>query len=183
MRKIKKVLKERKKRVQYEHSRRVYAFILVIDFFVATLFAVAAQKSFADKVPAGSYLQSCRDVWVENNTLHASCQTRAGNWVTSGLGYVSQCRDDISNQDGHLRCNRGATAGGGAAAPGGSHTQVSPPRGSYLQSCRDVWVANDVLHASCQTRGGNWVTSVLRDFSSCHADIENQDGQLRCTVR
>jgi CVNH domain len=248
MRKIKKVLKERKKRVQYEHSRRVYASILVIDFFVATLFAVAAQKSFADNLPAGSYtqscrdvwvendtlhascqtragnwitsvlpdisscggdisnqdghlrcnrgagppggyrtqgspsprgsyLQSCRDVWVENDTLHASCQTRAGNWITSGLTYISQCRGDISNQDGHLRCNRGA------APPGGSRTQGSPPRGSYTQSCRDVWVANDILHASCQTRAGNWITSVLRDFSSCGGDIANQDGQLRCTVR
>jgi hypothetical protein len=164
-------------RAQYEPSRRVYASILVIDFFVATLFAVAAQKSFADNLPAGSYTQSCRDAWVDHGTLHASCQTRAGNWITSVLPDISRCRGDISNQDGQLRCNRGA------APPGGSHTQGSPPRGSYLQSCRDVWVDNDTLHASCQTRGGNWITSVLRDISRCRGDIANQDGQLRCTVR
>jgi hypothetical protein len=121
------------------------------------------QKCLADTPPAGSYQQSCRNINANGGTLTAQCRTRSGGWPNTSLANYHQCIGDIQNQDGQLRCNRGA----------------SPPGGSYTGSCRDIWLDNQTLLANCQTRGGAWVSSAL-DVSQCRGDIQNQDGQLRC---
>ncbi|MBZ5534139.1 MAG: CVNH domain-containing protein [Acidobacteriia bacterium] len=138
--------------------------ILLFAFFIAILLAVAAQQCLADNLPGGSYQQSCRNMSANGGTLSAQCRTRSGNWPNTSLPNYHQCIGDIQNQDGQLRCNRGA----------------APPGGSYTRSCRDVWLENGTLHASCQNRGGVWITSVLPNISQCRGDIQNQEGQLRC---
>lgn len=135
----------------------------VIFVFTAVVLG-GGHKCLADNPPGGSYQQSCRNISANGGTLTAQCRTRSGAWPNTSLPNYHQCVGDIQNQDGQLRCNRGA----------------APPGGSYQQSCRDVWIDSGTLHASCRNRGGNWMTSDLPNVSQCRGDIQNQEGQLRC---
>lgn len=139
--------------------------------------------------PEGSYVQTCRDVKVSGDDLHARCQTRDGAWRDAKLDDFRKCKGDIANENGKLRCIAGAPYGGGpvgAYGPGpygGPYNQnVNGPTGNYTQSCRDVHVGGDDLHARCQTRNGDWVDAKMDDYKSCHGDIVNDDGHLRCAA-
>ena len=127
----------------------------------------------------GSYVQTCRDMRVSGDDLHASCQTRDGNWRNTKLDDYNNCRGDIMNDNGKLRCVAGAYNYGYS---GGPYPQryVNGPGGSYVQSCQDVNVKGDDLHARCQTRGGDIRDAKLDDFRKCKSDIINDDGRLRC---
>jgi hypothetical protein len=57
-------------------------------------------------VPAGSYSQTCRNVYVRGDNLRAMCQSRGGQWVWSELHDWDDCRAGIINDDGRLRCVR-----------------------------------------------------------------------------
>ena len=57
-------------------------------------------------VPAGSYSQSCRNVYVRSDNLRAMCQSRDGRWVWSELRDWDYCRRGIVNDNGNLRCIR-----------------------------------------------------------------------------
>ena len=57
-------------------------------------------------VPAGSYSQSCRNVYVRGDMLRAQCQNRGGGWNWSQLNDWDGCRRGIQNDDGNLRCIR-----------------------------------------------------------------------------
>src|SRR5262249_7320022 len=114
--------------------------------------------------PGGSYRQSCRDITFNSGTLRASCQSRAGEWTPTSLTEAYQCRGDISTFDGQLRGNR----------------DVDPPRGSYQQTCRDIWAEGTTLHASCSNGKGSWQPGTLTTFPSCVGDIFNFAGTLTC---
>lgn len=115
-------------------------------------------------VPAGGYMQTCRDIWMEGSTLHASCKTRNDAWVSTVLANTNQCVGTISNQDGNLRCNRGGPV----------------PGGDYTQTCRDSWMEGSTLHASCKTISGAWVSTILNNVGQCNGAIRNIDGSLDC---
>jgi hypothetical protein len=55
------------------------------------------------------------------------------------------------------------------------------PRGSYMQSCRDIERRGDHLRARCESRDGRWEWTELDDVDRCHGDITNMDGRLVCT--
>ena len=57
-------------------------------------------------VPAGSYAQSCHNVYVRGDNLRAMCQSRDGRWVWSELHDWDDCRGGIVNENGNLRCVR-----------------------------------------------------------------------------
>jgi CVNH domain len=57
-------------------------------------------------VPAGSFSQSCRNVYVRGDNLRAMCQNRDGRWVWSELHDWDDCRRGIVNENGNLRCVR-----------------------------------------------------------------------------
>jgi hypothetical protein len=57
-------------------------------------------------VPAGSFAQTCRNVYVRGDHLRAMCQDRGGRWVWSELNDWDDCRRGIQNNDGRLRCAR-----------------------------------------------------------------------------
>lgn len=57
-------------------------------------------------VPAGSYSQSCRNIYVRGDDLRAMCQGRDGRWVWSELRDWDSCRRGIVNDNGNLRCLR-----------------------------------------------------------------------------
>jgi hypothetical protein len=71
-------------------------------------------------VPAGSYLQSCRDAYVMNNKLTANCEDKQGHWHSSTMPlagcsvgpeprYWLLLRGPfrmIENSDGRLLCDQ-----------------------------------------------------------------------------
>jgi hypothetical protein len=118
-------------------------------------------------VPPGSYVETCRGIRFDDNTLTAKCQTMNGRWVRTTLRDRQQCVGGIVNDDGQLQCGRRTFAA----------------HGSFLQTCAPVYVRGDFLRARCQTVNGGWVWSSLNDFDDCHGDIANQNGQLRCMAR
>lgn len=59
-------------------------------------------ERFAQRLPQGSYLQTCRNAGVEEGTLFAECETRNGRWRRSSL-YLGNYDGPVSNCDGHLR--------------------------------------------------------------------------------
>jgi|SRR6516162_5123957 hypothetical protein len=60
----------------------------------------------AGAAPAGTYLQSCRDISLSDNNLSASCRNEAGSFQLTGLD-LSTCvsGSDIGNNNGQLQCN------------------------------------------------------------------------------
>jgi hypothetical protein len=116
--------------------------------------------------PRGSYSQSCREIHAQGNSLRAVCQTVSGNWVGAALNDFDRCVGEIVNDDGRLECTRR----GGRLVPAGS----------YVQSCRNVYVRGDNLRAQCQERDGDWRWSELHDWDDCRGGIVNNNGNLRC---
>ena len=115
--------------------------------------------------PSGSYTQTCRDVQANGNALRARCETSDGRWVDAYLDDYSRCVGEIVNDEGRLECTR---AGG-----------RDVPRGTYSETCRQIYLRGDILRAKCETRDGRWVWSHLDDWDSCRC-ITNLDGQLHC---
>jgi CVNH domain len=116
--------------------------------------------------PRGSYSQSCREIHAQGNSLRAVCETVSGNWVATSINDYDRCVGEIVNDDGRLDCTRR----GGRLVPAGS----------YVQSCRNVYVRGDNLRAMCQNRDGRWVWSELHDWDDCRRGIVNENGNLRC---
>jgi hypothetical protein len=116
--------------------------------------------------PRGSYSQSCREIHAQGNSLRAVCETVGGNWVATSINDYDRCVGEIVNDDGRLDCTRR----GGRLVPAGS----------YVQSCRNVYVRGDNLRAMCQNRDGRWVWSELHDWDDCRRGIVNENGNLRC---
>lgn len=147
--------------------------------------------------PSGSYLQSCQDVHAKGDDLHARCQTQNGDWRDAKLDDYNKCSGDIINDNGHLRCVTGAPAGAYGQGPYGTrpgvyargpygrpgvYSNVNGPAGSYVQTCTNVRVGGDDLHARCQSQDGSWHDAKLDDFNNCRGDIVNDNGHLRCAA-
>jgi hypothetical protein len=77
--------------------------------------------SQAQRVPPGSYLQSCGDVGMRGDTLFAVCRARGGGERRTQLPAVSRCVGDIGNNNGSLQCDYGAG--------GPQYGQQPPPPG------------------------------------------------------
>jgi CVNH domain len=132
--------------------------------------------SMAQGIPQGSYQQTCNNVAVNGNVLSANCQDSHGNWINAQLPDVQRCGSDITNDNGALRC-----AAAGYGTPAGFQSG-NGPSGSYAQSCQDIHVGGDDLHARCQTRDGGWHETKLDDYNKCRGDILNDNGNLKCVV-
>jgi CVNH domain len=114
--------------------------------------------------PPGSYLQSCKNISMRGDDLRARCRDVYGRYHDSVLDHADRCWGDISDNNGNLVCEKNGAM----------------PRGSFVQSCRDVRVRWNVLLARCQARDGRWVDASLEQYSRCNNEISNEDGQLRC---
>jgi CVNH domain len=119
-----------------------------------------------DRVPRGSYTQSCRDIAVRGDTLLARCEERDGEWRTASLEDFQRCGGEIVNDNGRLDCTR--------------RSGWSAPRGTYTETCRDIYLRGDTMRARCQTSNGQWLWSQLDDWDGCRSGIVNIEGQLRC---
>jgi len=58
-------------------------------------------------LPPGSYVESCDNVRLDGATLKASCKKGSGKSATTELKNANQCRGDIANQNGALKCVTG----------------------------------------------------------------------------
>src|SRR5215467_2586867 len=125
--------------------------------------------------PRGSFTQSCRDISLRWGVIRARCQTRDGRWVDASLEESYRCREDISNEDGRLRC------GGRDWDRDRDRGRGYVPAGSYSQTCRDIRTRGDDLTAVCQTVRGQWVDTTLDHYNRCVGDVVNDDGRLECT--
>ncbi|MDE1569302.1 hypothetical protein [Aquabacter sediminis] len=171
--------------------------VWIASFAVAGLSCLAL-PAFAQEVPPGSYLESCREVRVVAGWLRASCQDRSGRWVeaTTAPGWCSP-GNDIANEDGRLVCKSsgwggsssgwgGSSSGWGSspsrpAPPPPSYNNDRPPPGSYMASCRDIRVSAGWLKATCQDSKGRWVDATTAvSWCSPGRDIANIDGRLTC---
>jgi hypothetical protein len=151
--------------------RRIFMFtLLAFALTVLTQGTIMAQG-----IPQGSYQQTCNNVAVNGNVLSANCQDSRGNWINAQLPDVQRCGSDITNDNGVLHCASSGNAPGGYQAGNG-------PGGSYTQSCRDIHVGGDDLHARCQTRDGSWHETKLDDYNKCRGDILNDNGNLKCVA-
>lgn len=148
---------------------------------VAVLLAAIAwmadiSPAAAQRLPGGSYLSSCRDVQVRRGRdLVAFCAMRNGAWISTRLNDFPSCRGDIANRNGQLWCARGPMP----PPPGGP---APLPRGSYLRSCANAFVApGGILRADCRRMNGSWNRAALNlNFCRGARDIGNANGQLVC---
>lgn len=140
---------------------------------VAAMLALSwGTSSQAQSIPPGSYQQTCKNIDMRNDVLSANCQDSGGHWQSALLRDVGNCRSDIINDDGALRCSRGV----------GIQSQAGVPGGSYSQSCQEMRVHGDDLEARCQNTNGDWKSTKLDDYNKCHGDIINDNGKLRCVA-
>jgi len=120
-----------------------------------------------ERLPRGSYVQTCSDMRVHGNTLTARCQDTRGQWLSTALPHVNQCRGEIVNDDGSLYCSHGPDL----------------PDGTYVQTCAPVYMRGSMLRARCRTADNRWAWTQLDDIAGCRGDISNIDGTLRCNRR
>jgi hypothetical protein len=103
---------------------------------VALLTAIVGlAPAAAQRIPPGSYQNSCTNVGVWGaDTLVATCRTRAGSALRTGLPNVYRCVGDIGNNNGVLQCTRpgGRQTRGyamGGPPPGPAPYAAPPPPG------------------------------------------------------
>ena len=137
--------------------------------------ACVAQDGYWDqKLPRGTYTQTCRNIHMDGDRLVAECQERDGGWHRSSLEDAFRCRGEVVNIDGNLRCgDRDWRDGRGGWRNG-------LPQGDYVQTCRNIRLDGDRLEAECQERDGDWRRSSIDDVDRCSGPIANNDGHLVC---
>jgi CVNH domain len=117
--------------------------------------------------PAGGYTHSCRDSWVEGQTLHSKCKTITGAEVEATLNNIGRCRTPIANINGVLSCVEGS----------------GPiPPGTYQQTCSNIVVSPNLLSAICRTITNDTRQSQIANPGACRSAVENRDGFLTCDM-
>ena len=139
-------------------------YLMLVAAFALLMLSRPQRAVAMDNYPSGSYQQSCKNIDVRGDDLRARCKDTRGRYHDTTLDGADRCWGDISNNDGHLVCNRNSGV----------------PGGSYSQTCRDIRVRYNVVRARCQTRDGSWRETTLESAYRCSGGIENVDGQLRC---
>ena len=109
---------------------------------IALLTAIAGiAPAAAQRIPPGSYQNSCNDIGIWGaDTLVATCRTRGGGALRTGLSRVYRCVGDIGNNNGVLQCAlrggreaRGYAMGGPPSGPPPYAAQpyAAPPPPGY----------------------------------------------------
>ena len=82
------------------------------------------QPASAQDVPPGTYLRSCGEVYLQGDTLVATCRRMDGAPRRTSLPGVQGCVGDIGNLNGRLTCNY---AGAPQQQPYGGAPGYAPP--------------------------------------------------------
>jgi hypothetical protein len=118
-----------------------------------------------ERILPESFRETCREINLRRGTLEANCLKVDGTWNWSTL-FLGSCYGEIANDNGVLRC-------------GGRQVHAPIPKGSYLQSCRELVVQGSVLTGECRDSRDNWVPASL-DLGSCRGEVGNSNGVLVC---
>ena len=163
------------------------AILLRAALAVALLVWLVPHAEAQQRLPRGSYLQSCPEASVYRGRLTAVCRRRDGSFQQSSLPDVGRCVGDIGNMDGRLRCHYGAPRPPMPGGPGGPMPPGGPgrplPGGSYQQSCSNIGLNGSTLVATCKTAKGRMQRTSLANVDRCVGDIGNNNGQLNCNRR
>jgi hypothetical protein len=151
--------------------RNLPTLIFSTVFLAASLPAAA----YAVDPPVGSYQKTSTVQSFSNSLLIASChQDNNPNYRVSQID-VRHCGAEIFNRDGGLQCFAKQGFGIGRAIP----------RGSYVDSCKDIAVATDQksISAQCKDREGNYRnTNLSTSGCSVGGEFDNNNGVLVCGV-
>ena len=125
-----------------------------------------------EPAPDSSYLQSCWDCRVSNETLRCTqCNRRNHSDLRAALDITYCDPVQIWNEDGELRCRPSADL----------------PQGSYKASCANCYPGTDEgsLHCSyCGRRDHSDAEGVNIAYGLCEeGSIWNDNGSLRCSLR
>lgn len=157
-----------------------------------------------DRVPDGSYQQSCRDISVFNGQLYARCANSNGLFFESQVNYRS-CPRGIANINGRLQCegsgggypgggNGGGYPGNGGGYPGGGWSGGSGPVGLILYENPDykgqrVEISDSVpdlagsgiddLTTSVRVMRGSWMLCSAKDFRGDCATVDADTPNLK----
>ncbi|MCE9521649.1 MAG: hypothetical protein K8S25_04365 [Alphaproteobacteria bacterium] len=153
-------------------------FVTGITAAIAGLLSLSG-VAYADVIPRGSYQQSCSDFYTDGTTLSATCRKRYGESNYTTLRDYNDCRGDIANVDGRLKCVEDWDDDQNDDDDN-DHDGGWTPRGSYRDTCRRIDVDGRTLQAECEDRNGRWRYTELNNFRSCRGDIYNQNGILGC---
>src|ERR1700733_9550332 len=93
--------------------------------------------------PPGAYQQSCSGISVKKGILYAKCQDDKGKGHSTKLANYEKCGAEIVNNNGNLGCAKNGGANAESAPP-------SQPAGSYTETCRDIRMKGNTLHAICK---------------------------------
>ncbi|MEW6143711.1 MAG: CVNH domain-containing protein [Thermodesulfobacteriota bacterium] len=115
-------------------------------------------------LPKGSYKETCKDAYVDGKWLYAKCRKNNGSWYSTSIKYTD-CNKDIWNDNGVLTCG----GGGGSGLP----------KGSYKESCKNIYVEGNVLEADCLNRNGKYSHTSIK-YKNCNKGVWNDKGTLRC---
>lgn len=150
-----------------------------------------------NRLPGGSWVNSCKNVEVKGNSLRADCRRHDGSWNRAGLDFT-RCPAGLRNNGGRLECeSRGWSNWGNNGWPNNGwgnngwsnngwgnnnwarYNNGRVPNGSFRDSCRQERVDGYVLRAKCRENDGDYRQAAL-DLRQCGGDIFNQNGKLRC---
>ena len=79
--------------------------------------AKPAAAQWGQRVPSGSYQQTCRNIGVRGDTLYAVCMDVNRNWQRTQLDDYDRCRGEIQNLNGSLQCTGNGYPQGGYNGP------------------------------------------------------------------
>src|SRR5262245_11527413 len=109
--------------------------VLTLAALAAALFVAAPSAEARQSLPEGSYLDTCRNLYIEGDTLYGECQDNRGKWKKTWISGYQYCDGDIVNNNGVLDCRGGRRpdeAEPAAPAEGGL------PAGNWAKTCRDA---------------------------------------------
>lgn len=141
----------------------------VLAFLCAAWFLLLGtpQVAQAQDTPAGTYRDSCRNIYpIDGGGLFAECRTMRGTWTRTQLDAM-WCVSEVRNYDGALDCAMSGDA--------------PLPRGSYRRSCVQLRVNEGELSALCRTETGEWRATNIKP-SECLNTIKNTYGRLACDM-
>jgi hypothetical protein len=100
--------------------------------------ATARQQQTAQgTVPQGSYLGTCKEVRMLEDTLTAFCSKGDGTWQTTQLWHADRCNGSVQNAGGDLVCAMMPQVGSSTppqsygSAYGGTYGAPTPATGAY----------------------------------------------------
>lgn len=148
-----------------------------------------AAAATGDALPRGSYLESCRELYVDGDTLYGECRDKRGRWKKTWISGYAYCGGDIFNNNGVLDC-RGDRLPPPAPPPppatppadAAPDAEGALPPGPWTKTCRDAVVDGSVLRATCKDTRNVWRPTWI-DLATCRqGEIANQDGLLVCVA-